>query len=404
MPSEHAILAPSAAKRWLTCTPSARLESLEPEQESSYAREGTLAHTVAEFLLKDVYLKRHPAAVYEDIWAEIGNMPFNARIEGFGYEARELNADIEELIRTVHDKYVALVWEAFLKARQEDEDAILLVERKYKLDPIVPAGFGSSDAIIIASSVCSVWDLKYGKGVMVSAEGNSQMRLYGVGALKGPCELYDIKNVWMTIVQPRLDHVSTEALTAEELLDWAYNYVKPRAEIAFKGEGDFVSGGHCQFCRIAHKCPALKAKTEGMVQRFGQQDTLTDGEIAEALGMVDEVKIFIKALEDHATAKLLNGENVPGYKLVEGRSLSRIEDHEAVIAGLEKAGIDLSLCIKPRELKGLTDLKRILRTAGYNEFVAPYVVKPQGKPTIVKDSDPRPVFEARRSAAEDFGG
>ena len=265
MPGAHALLSPSAAKRWMTCTPSARVESQLPEQTSTYAREGTLAHAVAECLLH-FYHRTQQIAVFDKPWDHFSEFAHSQPdLEKLAAEALQEGLDFREIVETVHDTYVAIVWSDFVKARAEDIDAELLIEVRVDLSDYVPESFGSSDAIIISEDCIHVYDLKYGPGVRVSAKGNLQMRLYALGAILGPGETYILDTVRMTIVQPRLHAVSTDEVHAADLLRWAASDLKPVAHIAFDGKGDFVPGDHCEFCRAKGTCTALLEYTRRLL-------------------------------------------------------------------------------------------------------------------------------------------
>lgn len=369
-----------------------------PEESTSFSREGTLAHSMAEVMLR--YYRDHlcdRVMDFEDFkalpWDRLGR-----EIVEISSECHKDGLDFWEMYQTVHDGYVRLVFEEYLAAKEQDPDAVLLIEEELRLSEYIPEGFGTSDSIIIWGNTVEVNDLKYGKGVKVDADHNEQMMCYALGALCGPCELYDIDNVQMTILQPRLHHVSTCNLTAAELLVWAANELQPAAQKAFNGEGPYVPGNHCHFCKVAPICRALKAKA--MVTATADDPKLLDiNELAETIKELDSIKRWVKRVEDYALDLALNGTVLPGFKVVEGRSLSVIKDQPAAIARLIKAGFDPSDICKPQELKTITDLKKLLRTAAFNDLLGEFVVKPQGKPTLAPESDPRPEFN---SASNDF--
>lgn len=398
MPTDHAILAPSAASRWLNCTPSARLEAQMPSEDTSYSREGTLAHSAAEIMLR-YYLDEKMDKVL-DI-EEIKQLPWNVIPEMVDVMdgCQKKGLDFWEMLENVHEGYVRIVYEDYLTAKQEDPDALLLVEQKLKLTEYVPEGFGSSDSVLIWKKTCKVNDLKYGKGIKVSATENKQMMNYGLGALLGPCELYDIETVIMTILQPRLHHVSSFEMSTADLVLWAKTELKPKAELAFKGEGAYVPGDHCHFCKAAPVCKALKAKAELTATQYEQPEVLTTEQLAQALAEVESVKAWAKRLEDYALKLALDGTRIPGYKLVEGRSRRTIKDQKAAIDKLAAAGFSEADVCKPKELKTITELEKLLRKAAFNDLLGEYVIKPQGKPALVPESDPRPEF---KSADEDF--
>lgn len=405
MPSSHAILAPSGSSRWMRCTPSARLEALEPEKDTIFTREGTIAHAMAEALLLGALKAQSDLREYDDEkrleWPEkrehlieMGGAAltqcFN-RCEGEGL-------DPEEMLAIVSEHYARLVWEDYLDALYRDPEAVLLVEARLKLDEFIPEGFGSSDAVIIYGRTLCVYDLKYGKGVKVSAVGNTQMRCYALGAFLGPCELYDITEVSMVIIQPRLQWVSNDIITSEALVDWAIDELRPAAVAAYQGEGEFNPGEHCRFCKVAPRCRALAMKASAL--KIDQDHDLMDiDDIAETLRALPAIKSWIASLEAYALEQAMAGTPIPGFKVVEGRSLRQIPDQKAAIEALQKAGLSEDSYLRPRELKTISDLEKLLTKKGFNSILGSYVVKPQGKPTLVEDSDPRP---AMNSAKDDF--
>lgn len=388
MPTSHALLAPSASKRWMACPPSARIESLLPEKDTVYSREGTIAHSVAEFMLRR-YRDRHllPAS---DIWQEQQawgeeewiNLASEATLQGF---------DFKEIVETVHENYVKVVMEDYLTAQAPFSDAQLFVEAPLKLGAFIPEGFGSSDAVIIYNSTLQVYDLKYGKGVRVSAKDNPQMRCYALGAMCGPAELMDIKTVIMTIVQPRLQHVSSEALTAEQLYVWGVNVLKPAAEKAWEGKGEPVPGEHCHFCKAAAQCPALRQMAEETAATGRKPELMSPEELSDCLTKLPVIKDWVSALEEHALAKAMDGETIPGWKVVAGRSIRKISDPGAVEEVLLRAGFEPENYLK-WELKGISDLERLVGKKSFATLLGQYVVKPQGKPTLAPIDDPRPEY------------
>ena len=405
MPTTHALLSPSASKRWMSCTPSARLEAEVPRRDTAYSREGTIAHSVAETLLRGMLAKDN--ALFEGHttleWPE--EKTYLLEIGGdilihHLAEAQEEGLDADEMLLTVANNYCRFVWEDYQTARKCDPEAVLLVEAQLKLDEYIPESFGSSDAVIIFNHTVSVYDLKYGKGIRVNAENNTQMMCYGLGALLGPAELYDIKEVDMTIIQPRLSWVSLFHMEAPKLIAWAEEILKPAAVTAFQGEGAFVAGDHCKFCAVAPRCKALGMHA-AMIRTDRTGDLMTDEEIAKALRDSASVKSWIAALEQYALDMAMSGRPVPGFKVVEGRSLRSIKDTEGAINVLAAAGLDEGSYLR-RDLKTISDLEKLLGKKGFQQLLGEYVVKPQGKPTLVDESDPRPAMNSTQNAINDF--
>lgn len=387
MPDRHAVLAPSSSARWLACPPSARLEEREPNKDTVFTREGTTAHAFAERCLD--WLKETNAE-------SVGECPERLRA-ALREKCAKDGYDWQEMASAVWDNYVRLVYEDFLTARASDPDAILLVEQMYSLREYVPESFGSSDAVIISGDTLSVYDLKYGKGVKVSAGGNTQMRLYALGAYLAQGELYDIATLRATIIQPRLGWVSTDTFTACALMEWAEKELRPKATLAYLGTGPTVPGVHCRFCKVAHKCKALADLATQCADV--NAETLDNDGIADYLRKAPVVRTWLDAVEGRALEAALNGERFPGFKLVEGRSIRSISDKEQAIARLASRDYLASVYLKAPELRTITELEKNLTKKGFKEILGDLVVKPKGKPTLVPDDDPRPEFN---NAGDEF--
>ena len=307
--------------------------------------------------------------------------------------------DWREMAETVYEFYCRPVFETYLGAKLLDPDAELLIEARLKLSEFIPEGFGSSDAVLIYKDTMEVFDLKYGKGVKVDADSNPQMMCYALGAYCGPGELYDIKWVQMTIIQPRLKHESSYRVHAFDLLFWGEHVLKPAAALAWKGEGEQIAGPHCRFCKVASRCKTLAAQTLGVTKDQTEPGLLSLDEIAAILPQFATIKSWISAVEDYALEAALDGQTVPGYKVVEGRSLRKISNTAAAVERLKQAGIPEDNYYKPRELKTLGDLEKTLTKKGFVTILGDLVIKPEGKPALVEESDPRPAYS---KAANDF--
>ena len=394
----HALLAPSSAKRWMTCTPSARLEATVPNKDTAYAREGTIAHAMAEAILRDLLEQKHTcfpdAGEYLTSRCGVVLMEFCRTAEREGLDWREM-------AKTVYENYCRPVYEAYLGAQLQDPEAILLIESQLKLTQFIPEGFGSSDAVLIYGNTLEVFDLKYGKGVKVEAERNPQMMCYALGAYCGEGEFYDIANVRMTILQPRLRHESSWSISAPDLLHWAHNVLKPAALKAWKGEGQQTPGEHCRFCRVAAQCKALAAYTLDVTGQKTEPGLMSLEEVAALLPHFSTIKSWIASVEEFALDKALEGESIPGYKVVEGRSVRKISNPALAIERLELSGIDPASFLRPAELKTISDLEKTLTKKGFNTIIGDLVIKPEGKPTLVEEADPRPAFSKANS---DFKG
>ena len=384
----HALLAPSSAKRWMTCHPSARLEATVPEKDTAYTREGTIAHAMAEAILRDL-LEQKTEQVPD--FAQYLTTCCDVVEDGMTYCMDE-GLDWKEMAETVFEYYCRPVFEAYLGAKLQDPEAELLIEAKLKLSEYIPEGFGSSDAVLIYKDKMEVFDLKYGKGVKVSAENNAQMMCYALGAYCGPAEFYDINTVRMTIIQPRLRHESSVEICVVDLLFWAEQVLKPAAQAAYRGVGEQIPGDHCRFCKVAAQCKALAAHTLNIAGQTQDPGLMNLDEIAHLLPHFATIKSWISAVEEHALNQALEGQKVPGFKVVEGRSIRRLSSTDEAAQRLRNAGFGDDDFYRPRELKTLTDLEKTLTKKGFTTLLGDLVIKPEGKPTLVEESDPRQPF------------
>ena len=367
-----------------------------PEKDTIFTREGTIAHAMAETVLS-FYL-----AAEADFFQDTGVFLDDNAASVLREQIKACKAeglDWKDMAETVYEHYCRPVYEAYLGAKLQDPDAELLIEARLKLQEFIPEGFGSSDAVLIYGDTLEVFDLKYGKGVKVAAENNAQMMCYALGAYCGPGEFYDIRNVRMTILQPRLRHESCWSMSADELLSWANNSLRPAARLAFNGEGEQIPGEHCRFCKVAAKCKALAAYTLNATQKQIAPGLMTLDELADLLPHFATIKSWISSVEEYALEAALEGDTIPGYKVVEGRSLRKISDTAQAQERLQKAGFMPESYLKPAELKTITDLEKTLTKKGFNAILGDLVIKPEGKPTLVEESDPRQPYSR---AAADF--
>lgn len=378
MPSTHALLSASSSSRWLHCTPSAVWESKLEDQTSPYAEEGTKAHALAEkrlrhFLRYGKLLEDKPSYVEEEMWEATG-------------------------------RYVDIVIEKMTEARRISPDAQVLIEHRLDYSDWAPLGFGTGDAVIVSDDGVEVIDLKYGKGVPVSAIGNSQMRLYALGAYADLSLVYELDRVTMTIVQPRLDSVSTETLTADELLAWGRDVVVPRAQLAAKGKGEPEPGPHCKFCK---KKPTCKALGDYMMKKYeaarAQDPTdMTPEQIAQLVLGEKDLKGWLDAVSAYALEKALEGKEWPGLKVVEGRSNRKLADADEAARLLSENGYTDAAIYKPRELQTITALEKGIGKKAFAGILGDLIVKPKGKPTLVADSDKRPAMALDVPTKDDF--
>jgi len=299
----HAVLSASGSKRWLACAPSAQLEQQFPDTESKYAAEGAFAHSLAELELLKI-LKKITARKYNKDLATLKNNEF-------------YSASLQEYV----NQYVTIIVERFAETKKKCKDAIILLEQKLDFSEWVPEGFGTGDVVIISDGILEIIDLKYGQGVPVSAAENTQMRLYALGAITGFGMLYSFDLVRMTIVQPRLDSISSDEITVNQLLKWGCETVKPTASKAMSGIGDFVAGEHCRFCKAKAVCKArAEANLEMAKYDFQDPAILTITEIAEILRKAEELQKWAADVQAYALEQAVNhGVKYTGWKLVEGR-------------------------------------------------------------------------------------
>ena len=360
----HALLTASGSKRWLSCTPSARLEATFAEKETTAAAEGTAAHALAEYKVKRAlrYFCKRPVSEYED-----------------------------EVMDMATDDYAAFILEAMAELRKAGADPTVMIETRLDFSDWVPDGFGTGDCIIIGGDTLHIVDLKYGAGVLVEAEGNSQMMLYALGALQQFGCLYDVKKVLMTIFQPRRENISTAELSVEMLMEWADNFVRPKAKQAFAGEGEYLPGEWCMFCRAADKCRArAEANLKVAREEFGLPPLLTDEEVEALLPRLPDLVKWANELQAYALDAAVNhGKQWNGFKVVEGRSIRKYADEDAVARVAEACGYK---DIYQKKLINLGDLEKLMGKKKFQEVLGAYIVKPPGKPTLVPVSDKRPAL------------
>lgn len=382
MPGQHALLSPSAAHRWMNCTAAPRLEATAPDNESTYAQEGTLAHAYCAKKLKSF----------------LGADTSGEEAEIAALNDRYHTGEMDEYTNT----YRTIVLEKFNTARTTTRDAQLLVETRLDFSQYVPEAFGTSDATIIADGLMEVIDFKYGKGVRVSAVENEQMKIYALGAFLRHSFEYRIDRVRMTIVQPRIDNLSEYELTVEELLRWAEEELKPKALEAFTGKGRQHPGEWCQFCKVKCGCRALAETCTDIAHGFPDPGLVTPQEMAkEILPWLAIIKSWVSSMEEYTLQQALAGVCYPGFKVVEGRSNRKITDEKAVMALLAKEGYNETEYMKPAVLCGIGDLEKLMGKKRFSAMCADYITKPQGKPALAPEDDKRPAYN---TAADDFKG
>lgn len=364
-PSKHATLSASAAQRWMACPPSVMATKGMPDITSEYAEEGTAAHEVAEYKLR---------------W-NLGEKSLSPPSTG--------KFDADEIDRYT-DVYAYYVGDVFETLRKKCPDAIMLIEQRLDFSNYVPDGFGTGDAVIIADDVMQICDFKYGKGIRIAAGNNPQMMLYALGALNMYGCLYDIKTVRLVIIQPRLDNISEWEISVEDLYKWAETELKPKAQLAAKGEGEFSAGEHCRFCKLKATC---RKRAERMLELakydFEPPAELSETEISAVMKIAADLAKWADDVFAYAQAQAINnGVHWDGYKIVEGRSNRKFTDEKKVADICREQGYQLSQIYKTT-LIGITDMEKLMGKKKFKETLSDFVTKPKGKLTLVPITDKR---------------
>lgn len=378
MPDVHARLNPSSAERWIHCPGSVALSEQCPSPGSSkYADEGTKAHSIAEAKLRQI--------IGEISLRELEKIIKKHKPDG----------EMEEATDFYRDQVVEILAAA-------GKDAELMVEQRFSLNRWAPESFGTSDAVVIGNGKIEVIDLKYGKGVKVSAKGNPQLRMYGAGAANLFERMYDFDTVRMTIIQPRLDHVSTEELPLSELMDWMKDVVKPAAREAYDGTGEIDAGDWCRWCPAKALCRKRAEKNLELAKmEFRSPDLLSPDEIGDVLRQAEDLSKWTSDVQAYALEQALAGEHFDGWKLVEGRSNRTITDQIKAAELLKAAGFDEAILFK-HELYGITQLEKNCGKKKLTEVIGELIEKPQGKPVLVPESDKREELNSADAAKADF--
>ena len=370
--ADHAVLSASGSHRWLNCTPSARLELEFENTGSEAAREGTAAHALCEHKLKRTLHMRSRRPVSD-------------------YDSDEM----EECT----DAYAEFVMEQYETAKQVCDDPVVLIEQHLDFSCYVPDGFGTGDCLIISDDRLHIIDFKYGMGVLVEAEDNPQMKLYALGALAVYDALYDIREVSMTIFQPRRENVSTWTIPVEDLKAWAENELKPRAKMAYDGEGEYLPGEWCTFCRAAVRCRARAEEKLKLAQtEFRMPPLLTDAEIEDILAVLPDLTKWANEITAYALDTALNhGKEWNGFKVVQGRSVRKYRDEAAVAEAAKEAGYK---DIYRQSLIPLTEMQRLMGKDKFEEILGGLITKAPGRPTLVPKSDKRPAMNVSNAINE----
>ena len=361
-PNGHALLSASSADRWLHCPPSARLCETYADKGSDYAAEGTDAHTLCEYKLRKAL-----------------GMPAEDPTDTLTWFDQEME--------DCADGYAAYVLELAEAARENCNDPVILIEQRVDFSRWVEQGFGTSDAM-------HVIDYKHGLGVLVSAEDNPQMKCYALGALELFDGIYDIDTVSMTIYQPRRQNVSTFTISKDELYRWADEVLKPTADLAFAGDGNYLCGEWCGFCKAKNDCRArAEANMELARYDFKLPPLLTDEDIEDILSRVDELVSWASDIKEYALRQAISGKEWRGWKLVEGKSNRRYTNEAAVEQAVIGAGFDPY----EKKLLGITAMQKMLGKTRFDELLSAFIEKPQGKPALVPESDKRPAINTAKN-------
>ena len=366
MPKMHAICPSSSSFRWTRCPPSARINAQASDRASPFSKQGTDAHALCEHLVNKA-LRRPTRDPTEDL--EYYDQEMQEAAEGYRDFVME---QIEEIRKTCPNPYIG-------------------IEQRLDFSDWVPEGFGTGDCIIVADGIAHVIDFKYGLGILVKAEENTQLMCYGLGILENFGNLYNIHSIRMSIYQPRRENVDTWEIRTEDLLRWAEEVLAPAAKLAYEGKGDFHAGEHCRFCSIQNTCrERANYYMELMRHKLNEPAELTDDEIELILPKIEGLVSWAADLKEYVLNQALTGKKYRGFKVVEGRSVRKYKDEDKVAAAVENAGYD------PYEKKvlGITAMTKILGKKKFEELLGELVYKPKGKPVLVDETDKRPEYSS----------
>lgn len=379
----HALLAASRASRWMNCPPSARLEEkMDESAPSKYAEEGTLAHELAEVMLRGRF-RLLPA---DDCTKEVRRL--------------KKNPLYSDEMKTYLDVYLDYVTEQYRVAIQSTPDAVISLEERLDFSRWVEQGFGTGDAIVIADGVMEVIDLKYGKGVEVFAEKNPQLMLYGLGALEAFDMLFGIKTVKLTIVQPRQERIDSWSISAEDLYIWGDEEVKPKAALAYEGKGEMKCGHWCKWCRVKPLCAKMAETNLDLAKdEFKEPQLLSDDRLVEVFTQLPMLKDWAESVAEYLLKQAIAGKEVPGYKVVEGRAQRKWAD-EAQVREILSVDHDPSEFMVTK-LAGIPAIEKLLKK-DFQPLLGDLVVIPQGSPTLVPLSDKRPAMNGLSQAKAEF--
>ena len=366
---KHALLSASSSHRWLNCPPSARLCEQYEDKASNYAAEGTDAHCLGEYKLKTA----------------------------LGIKAKDPTAKLtyySEEMNECANGYAAYILELVGTAKQTCADPVVLIEQRLDFSNYVEGGFGTGDCVIAADGALHICDYKHGAGILVDAIDNPQMKLYALGALELFDGIYDINEVSMTIYQPRRNNVSTHTVFKESLYQWAEEVLKPTAQIAYAGGGEYNCGEWCQFCKAKFECRKRAEQNLELAKlEFKRPPLLEDDEIESVLGKIDALISWASDIKDYALQAAIGGKRWFGWKIVEGKSNRKYTNEDAVAQTVRSAGFDPY----ERKVMGITAMEKVLGKTKFAELIGDLVEKPQGKPTLVPEGDKRPAIHTAKN-------
>ena len=371
MNKKHAYLSASSSHRWISCPPSAKLCAEVPDVNTSYAQQGTDAHSLCEHLV----------------------------LTALGRESEDPVKKLtyyDQEMQTCAEGYRDFVMEQVALTKGICSDPCICIEQKLDYSRWVPEGFGTGDCVIVADGILQIIDFKYGVGVEVSSKKNPQLLCYGLGAINAFEDLYDIQDILLTVYQPRRQNVNTWEISKNDLLTWAEETLSPKAKLAYRGEGEFAAGEHCRFCKVRATCRTRAMQAlEAMKYNLAAGSQLTQDEIADILPLIGPLTAWTKDIGEYALSQALSGVHYHGWKVVEGRSNRKYTDPDKVADVVKKAGYE------PYEKKlfGVTAMTKQLGQEKFDELLKNLIIKPQGKPVLVPDTDKRPDFN---TAADDF--
>ena len=383
MPTQHALLSASGAHRWLHCTGSPLLEKDFPDSTSVYAQEGTLAHELCE-----LKLMAYTGEITKRKLTSMKNKLMKSEL---------WQPEMEGTSETYLDYIKDITMSYTVKP-------VILTEKRVDFSRYVPDGFGTADCLILAGDTLHVVDYKHGKGVVVDADHNPQMMLYALGAMSELSLLYRFKFVHMTIVQPRVNNISEFTMTADELIEWGEKVVKPKAEAAMSGKGEFEAGDWCRFCRAKQQCKTRYESNDSLYTELSERHDprlITLEELGDYLKRGKDMAAWLEDMKEYALSESLAGADVPGWKAVEGRGSRAFTDTDEAVDTLIKNGIDESVLYERRVLT-LAQMEKAVGKKAFGELVGDLVIKNPGKPTLVEESDKRPRITNQPTAADEF--